>query len=78
MYATSQSLIVIAPLLVAAGNYLMLGRLMLAVLPVNNNKILNLKPTLITKDLCWYRHRVDPDPGLGFRYRIVERVGGRH
>jgi hypothetical protein len=49
MYATSQSLIVIAPLLVAAGNYLMLGRLMLAVLPENNNKILGLKPTLVTK-----------------------------
>lgn len=48
LYATSQSLIVIAPLLVAAGNYLMLGRLMLAVLPVNDNKIFGLKPTMVT------------------------------
>jgi len=49
LYAASSSLIVIAPLLVAAGNYLMLGRLMLAVLPENNNKIIGLKPTLVTK-----------------------------
>jgi hypothetical protein len=49
MYATSSSLIVIAPLLVAAGNYLMLGRLMLTVLPSSDNRLLGLKPTVITK-----------------------------
>lgn len=49
LFATSQSFIVIAPLLVAAGNYIVLGRLMIAVLPVNDNHLFGLKPTLVTK-----------------------------
>ena len=48
LYAASTSLIVVAPLFVAAGNYLMLGRLMLAVLPVTQNKIVGLKPLVIS------------------------------
>jgi hypothetical protein len=49
LYATSQSLIVVAPLLVAAGCYLLLGRMALAVLPDNHQKLFGLSPTKITK-----------------------------
>ncbi|KIW07972.1 uncharacterized protein PV09_01871 [Verruconis gallopava] len=49
LYASSQTLIILAPLLVAAGNYTLLGRLDLAVLPVENSVILGLRPTVLTK-----------------------------
>jgi hypothetical protein len=49
LYALSQSLIVLAPLLIAAGNYLLLGRLILAVLPNDNQKLFGIPPTKITK-----------------------------
>jgi hypothetical protein len=48
-YAVSSSLIVIAPLFVAAGNYLIIGRLIISVLPLGSQKILGIRPTRITK-----------------------------
>jgi len=49
MYASSVSLIVIAPLLIAAGNYLLIGRLILSVLPPTSHKILGVSAHRITK-----------------------------
>jgi hypothetical protein len=48
-YATSASFIVIAPLFVAAADYILLGRLMLFVLPPNNQRLLGVNPRLITR-----------------------------
>jgi hypothetical protein len=48
-YASSQSLIVVAPLFIAAGNYLLIGRLILSVLPSRAHKIFGIPATRITK-----------------------------
>jgi RTA1 like protein len=54
-YATSLSLIVLAPLFIAAGNYLLIGRLLRAVLPAStrdrrdNHRIFHIRSTRITK-----------------------------
>jgi hypothetical protein len=49
LYVTSLVLIVVAPLLVLASNYILLGRLILFVLPNESKRILGLPPTHITK-----------------------------
>jgi hypothetical protein len=45
----SSSLIVIAPLFIAAVNYLLIGRIILAVLPSGHETVFRLRPTSITK-----------------------------
>ena len=48
-YATSSSFIVVAPLFVAAADYILLGRLMLFVLPQKSQKLLGVSPRIITR-----------------------------
>ncbi|KAF6840751.1 rta1 domain-containing protein [Colletotrichum musicola] len=49
VFATSTSLIVLAPLFVAAGNYLLIGRLIRAVLPPSRHRILKVPARLLTR-----------------------------
>ncbi|KAF2018148.1 RTA1 like protein [Aaosphaeria arxii CBS 175.79] len=48
-YAVSSSLIVIAPVFVAAGNYLLIGRLIRAVLPTSRHRIFLIPARFITR-----------------------------
>ncbi|KAF4879086.1 Protein RTA1 [Colletotrichum siamense] len=49
VFATSTSLIVLAPLFVAAGNYLLIGRLIRNVLPPSRHRIFNIPARLLTR-----------------------------
>ncbi|RYO87622.1 hypothetical protein DL766_005479 [Monosporascus sp. MC13-8B] len=49
IFATSTSLIVLAPLFVAAGNYLLIGRLIRAVLPLSRHRIFKVPVRLLTR-----------------------------
>ncbi|KAJ9151320.1 Rta1 domain-containing protein [Pleurostoma richardsiae] len=48
-FATTLSLIVLAPLFVAAGNYLLIGRLIRAVLPPSHHTVLRVPARLLTR-----------------------------
>ncbi|CAO2658737.1 Nn.00g064600.m01.CDS01 [Neocucurbitaria sp. VM-36] len=48
-YATSSALIIIAPVFIAAGNYLLIGRLIRAVLPSTRHRIFFIPAHLITR-----------------------------
>lgn len=48
-YAVSSTLIVVAPVFVAAGNYLLIGRLIRAVLPPTHHRIFFIPAHLITR-----------------------------
>ncbi|OCL14872.1 RTA1 like protein [Glonium stellatum] len=48
-YAISSTLIILAPIFVAAGNYLLIGRLIRAVLDRNQHRILGVKAECITR-----------------------------
>ncbi|KAF2099714.1 RTA1-domain-containing protein [Rhizodiscina lignyota] len=48
-YAVSQTLIILAPIFVAAGNYLLIGRLIRAALDASHQRILRIQPHRITK-----------------------------
>ncbi|KAI1073748.1 putative RTA1 domain protein [Whalleya microplaca] len=48
-FATSTSLIVLAPIFVAAGNYLLIGRLIRAVLPPSHHRVLKVPARLLTR-----------------------------
>lgn len=48
-YAVSSTLIIIAPVFVAAGNYLLIGRLITAVLPSTHHRIFFIPAHLITR-----------------------------
>ncbi|KAF2742563.1 RTA1-domain-containing protein [Sporormia fimetaria CBS 119925] len=49
LYASSSTLIVLAPVFIAAGNYLLIGRLIRAVLPDSRHRIFFIPARLITK-----------------------------
>ncbi|KAL0934856.1 rta1 domain-containing protein [Colletotrichum truncatum] len=49
IFATSTSLIVLAPLLIAAGNYLLIGRLIRAVLPPSRHRIYKVPARRLTR-----------------------------
>ncbi|KAF4825295.1 Protein RTM1 [Colletotrichum tropicale] len=49
VFATSTSLIVLAPLFVAAGNYLLIGQLIHDVLPPSRHRIFNIPARLLTR-----------------------------
>ncbi|KAF5519377.1 Protein RTM1 [Colletotrichum aenigma] len=49
VFATSTSLIVLAPLFVAAGNYLLIGQLIRNVLPPSRHRIFNIPARLLTR-----------------------------
>ncbi|RYP49562.1 hypothetical protein DL768_004764 [Monosporascus sp. mg162] len=48
-FATSTSLIVLAPVFVAAGNYLLIGRLIRAVLPLSRHRIFKVPVRFLTR-----------------------------
>ncbi|RYP72649.1 hypothetical protein DL770_007936 [Monosporascus sp. CRB-9-2] len=49
IFATSTSLIVLAPVFVAAGNYLLIGRLIRAVLPLSRHRIFKVPVRFLTR-----------------------------
>ncbi|KAK8062543.1 hypothetical protein PG997_014640 [Apiospora hydei] len=48
IFATSTSLIILAPILVAAGNYLLIGRLIRAVLPASRHRVFKVPAQRLT------------------------------
>ncbi|OCK85354.1 RTA1-domain-containing protein [Lepidopterella palustris CBS 459.81] len=52
-YAISSTLIILAPIFVAAGNYLLIGRLICTVLDANKHRIFGIRADRITKTFVW-------------------------